>query len=136
MRRNGYSPVEEELATGVVSLAVPVYDNGGRVVAALNISSHSRQTAAAALVAARLAALQRVSKAITRRDDQHTGARTQRAGPITRAGAAVAARPRNIQQRGAVPPFVLAGIERFVRCAHHGRADRRVAPAMLRPLRR
>ncbi|MEO6080448.1 MAG: IclR family transcriptional regulator C-terminal domain-containing protein [Steroidobacteraceae bacterium] len=62
-RRNGYSVVEEELATGVASLAVPVYDNTGRIVAALNISSHSR--ASAADLAARLAILQRVSRAIS-----------------------------------------------------------------------
>jgi IclR family pca regulon transcriptional regulator len=65
VRRNGYAVVEEELAIGVVSLAVPVYDNNGRVVAALNSSSHSRQITGAALVSSRLAALQRVSKAIT-----------------------------------------------------------------------
>ncbi len=65
VRRNGYSLVEEELASGVVSLAVPVYDNSSRVVAALNISTHSRQASAADLVASRLATLQRVSKAIT-----------------------------------------------------------------------
>lgn len=64
-RRNGYSAVEEELALGVVSLAVPVFDSAGRIVAALNNSSHSRQTTAADLVAGRLTMLQRVSKAIT-----------------------------------------------------------------------
>jgi IclR family pca regulon transcriptional regulator len=64
-RRNGYSAVEEELALGVVSIAVPVFDAAGRVVAALNNSSHSRQTTAADLVAKRLTTLQRVSKAIT-----------------------------------------------------------------------
>ncbi len=64
-RRNGYSVVDEELAVGVVSLAVPVYDHNGRVVAALNTSSHSRQTSAAELVAGRLATLQRISKAIS-----------------------------------------------------------------------
>lgn len=64
-RRNGYSVVEEELAMGVVALAVPVHDSTGRVVAALNSSSHSRQTTAAALIAGRLATLQRISKAIS-----------------------------------------------------------------------
>jgi IclR family pca regulon transcriptional regulator len=64
-RRNGYSLVDEELATGVVSLAVPVYDGNGRVVAALNTSSHSRQTSSGDLIAARLATLQRISKAIS-----------------------------------------------------------------------
>jgi IclR family pca regulon transcriptional regulator len=65
VRRNGYAAVEEELASGVVSIAVPVYDNAGRVVAALNSSSHTRQTTAAALVTTRLSTLQRISKAIS-----------------------------------------------------------------------
>jgi IclR family pca regulon transcriptional regulator len=65
VRRNGYATVEEELAAGVVSIAVPVYDNNGRVVAALNSSSHSRQITGSALVSSRLSSLQRVSKAIT-----------------------------------------------------------------------
>jgi IclR family transcriptional regulator, pca regulon regulatory protein len=64
-RRNGYCVIEEELSMGVVALAVPVVDSAGRVVAALNTSSHSRQTTAAALVAGRLATLQRISKAIS-----------------------------------------------------------------------
>jgi IclR family transcriptional regulator, pca regulon regulatory protein len=64
-RRNGYSVVDEELAAGVISLAVPVQDANNRVVAALNISSHSGQTNGAALIAARLPTLQRVSKAIS-----------------------------------------------------------------------
>jgi IclR family transcriptional regulator, pca regulon regulatory protein len=65
VRRNGYAVVDEELAPGVVSLGVPVHDASGRVVAALNISSHPRQTTAAALLSSKLAALQRVSKAIS-----------------------------------------------------------------------
>ena len=43
-RRSGYSAVEDELAYGVIALAVPVFDHRGRVVAALNSSSHSRRT--------------------------------------------------------------------------------------------
>jgi len=65
VRRNGYAVVEEELALGVVSLAVPITDSKGRVVAALNISSHARQSNAATLVSSHLATLQRVSKAIS-----------------------------------------------------------------------
>src|SRR5882762_11343515 len=42
-RRTGYSAVEDELAYGVVALAVPVFDQSGRVVASLNSSSHSRR---------------------------------------------------------------------------------------------
>jgi IclR family pca regulon transcriptional regulator len=64
-RRDGYAVVDEELVTGIVSLAVPVYDKNSRVVAALNTSSHSRQTSAAELIAGRLATLQRISKAIS-----------------------------------------------------------------------
>jgi IclR family pca regulon transcriptional regulator len=64
-RRNGYALVDEELAAGVVSLAVPVYDGNGRVVAALNTSTHSRQTSTGDLIAARLSTLQRISKAIS-----------------------------------------------------------------------
>lgn len=64
-RRDGYAVVEEELALGVVALAVPVHDANGRVVAALNSSSHSRHTTGAALVAQRLPTLQRIARAIS-----------------------------------------------------------------------
>lgn len=65
-RRNGYAAVEDELAYGVVALAVPVFDAAGRVVAALNSSSHSRKTSKARLVRERLAMLQDVSRQISR----------------------------------------------------------------------
>ena len=58
-RRNGYSAVQDELAYGVVALAVPVLDQYGRVVAALNSSSHSRRTTKAKLVRERLTMLRR-----------------------------------------------------------------------------
>src|SRR5262249_19552339 len=56
-RRTGYSAIEDELAYGVVAVAVPVFDQSGRVVAALNSSSHSRRLSKAALVRQRLAML-------------------------------------------------------------------------------
>jgi IclR family pca regulon transcriptional regulator len=65
-RRHGYAAVEDELAYGVVALAVPVFDSAGRVVAALNSSSHSRKTSKAKLVRERLAMLQDVSRQISR----------------------------------------------------------------------
>ncbi|MGK5448413.1 IclR family transcriptional regulator domain-containing protein [Streptomyces radiopugnans] len=44
--RDGYALVEEELEEGLRSLAVPVRDRTGRVVAAVNVSTHtSRRTA-------------------------------------------------------------------------------------------
>ncbi|HYM27726.1 MAG TPA: IclR family transcriptional regulator C-terminal domain-containing protein [Steroidobacteraceae bacterium] len=64
-RRCGYSAVEDELAYGVVALAVPVFDHQGRVVAALNSSSHSRRITRARLVRDRLAMLQQVSRQIS-----------------------------------------------------------------------
>jgi IclR family pca regulon transcriptional regulator len=64
-RRNGYSAVEDELAYGVVALAVPVFDQRRRVVAALNSSSHSKRITKAKLVRERLAMLQTVSAQIT-----------------------------------------------------------------------
>lgn len=64
-RRDGYAAVEDELAYGVVALAVPVHDSAGRVVAALNTSSHSRKTSKARLVRERLAMLKDVSRRIS-----------------------------------------------------------------------
>jgi IclR family pca regulon transcriptional regulator len=65
-RRVGYSAVEDELAYGVVAVAVPVYDQSRRVVAALNTSSHSKKISKAKLVRERLALLQQLSEQISR----------------------------------------------------------------------
>jgi IclR family transcriptional regulator, pca regulon regulatory protein len=64
-RRYGYSAVEDELAYGVVALAVPVFDQRMRVVAALNSSSHSKKITKARLVRERLNMLQTVSRQIS-----------------------------------------------------------------------
>jgi len=64
-RRTGHSAVEDELAYGVVALAVPVFDQALRVVAALNSSSHSRRISKAKLVRERFAMLQSVSRQIS-----------------------------------------------------------------------
>ncbi len=64
-RRAGYSAVEDELAYGVVAVAVPVLDQYRRVVAALNSSSHSRRITKAKLVRERLAMLKQASKEIS-----------------------------------------------------------------------
>jgi IclR family pca regulon transcriptional regulator len=57
--------VEDELAYGVVALAVPVFDQHGRVVASLNSSSHSKKITKTKLVRERLAMLQTVSRQIS-----------------------------------------------------------------------
>ena len=64
-RRVGYAAVEDELAYGVIALAVPVFDHQHRVVAALNSSSHTRRTTRTRLVRERLAMLQQASRQIS-----------------------------------------------------------------------
>jgi len=64
-RRNGYAVVQDELAYGVIALAVPVIDHQGRVVAALNSSSHSGRVTRTKLIRGRLAMLQQVSQRIS-----------------------------------------------------------------------
>jgi len=64
-RRNGYSAVEDELAYGVVAVAVPVMDQSGRVVAALNSSGHSKKLGKAAMVRERLPMLREIGRQIT-----------------------------------------------------------------------
>ncbi len=64
-RKAGYSAVEDELAYGVVAVAVPVHDPQGRVVAALNSSSHSRKVTRAGIVRERLAMLRQASREIS-----------------------------------------------------------------------
>ena len=63
-RQSGYSAVEDELAYGVVALAVPVFDRSARVVAALNSSSHSRRISKSKLIRERFAMLCEVSRRI------------------------------------------------------------------------
>jgi IclR family pca regulon transcriptional regulator len=65
-RRTGYSAVEDELDYGVVAVAVPVFDQARRVVAALNSSSHSKKISKAKLVRERLAMLQQASAELSR----------------------------------------------------------------------
>jgi len=65
-RRAGYAAVEDELAYGVVACAVPVLDPSGRVVAALNSSSHSKKITKARLVRERLSMLRAMSAQISR----------------------------------------------------------------------
>ena len=64
-RRAGYSAVEDELAYGVVAVAVPVFDLQGQIVAALNSSSHSKRISKSKLVRERLAILKRASQEIS-----------------------------------------------------------------------
>ena len=43
VQRNGYSIVDQELESGLRSMAVPIHDAAGRVVAALNVGAHAQR---------------------------------------------------------------------------------------------
>ena len=65
-REDGYSAVEDELAYGVVSLAVPLRDQAGRTVAALNSASHSKRYSKKQLITERLPLLRDAAERISR----------------------------------------------------------------------
>lgn len=64
VRERGYSVVEDELAYGVIALAVAVHDRQGNIVAAVNSSGHSKETTRQAMVEQRLEGLRRVADEI------------------------------------------------------------------------
>jgi IclR family transcriptional regulator, pca regulon regulatory protein len=43
VQRNGYAIVDQELESGLRSMAVPIRDSAGRVVAALNVGAHAQR---------------------------------------------------------------------------------------------
>ncbi|WP_435175538.1 IclR family transcriptional regulator domain-containing protein [Actinacidiphila sp. bgisy145] len=65
VRANGFALVEQELEEGLRSLAVPVRDAEGRVVAAANISMHAGRTSAAQAREDFLPRLRRAADAIS-----------------------------------------------------------------------
>ena len=60
VREQGYALVDQELELGLCSIAVPLVDARGRVVAALNIGASAAQVAASDMPALYLPALRRV----------------------------------------------------------------------------
>jgi IclR family pca regulon transcriptional regulator len=64
-QRSGYSALVDELAWGIVSLAVPIHDRQGRVIAALCSSSQSSRVSLAQIVRERLELLKTLSGEIT-----------------------------------------------------------------------
>jgi IclR family transcriptional regulator, pca regulon regulatory protein len=56
-RRNGYSLVDQELEIDLRSVAVPVHNSAGRVIAAMNVSAQASRTAKKQLVERSLPAL-------------------------------------------------------------------------------
>lgn len=62
---NGYATAESEMVEGVNSIAVPVHDASGRVVAAVNITVHGSEANATELVSRYLAGLRAAARAIS-----------------------------------------------------------------------
>lgn len=58
VKQQGYCVVEQELELGLTSIAVPVFDGMGNIVAALSISTHVSQTTKQQLLTTILPALQ------------------------------------------------------------------------------
>ncbi len=63
-RRQGYALIDQELELGVRSIAVPVHDADGRVVAAVNVSAHASRVRLDALRRLFLPSLQRMAREI------------------------------------------------------------------------
>ncbi len=64
-RAQGFSIVDEELETGLRSIAVPIVDRGGQAVAALNLSAHAMRTTRDDMHASFLPALRDVAARIS-----------------------------------------------------------------------
>ncbi|GAB2927725.1 IclR family transcriptional regulator C-terminal domain-containing protein [Rhodococcus aerolatus] len=65
VRAEGYALVDQELEDGLRSVAVPVHDAAGAVVAAANVSTHAARTPTAALRRDVLPVLRRCGEAIS-----------------------------------------------------------------------
>jgi len=64
VRRQGWALINEELELGLMSLAVPIHDRAGKVVAAINVSSQAQRQSASAFQKACLPKLQAVAERI------------------------------------------------------------------------
>jgi len=65
VRRQGYALINEELELGLLSMAVPLRDRSGRVVAAINVSAQAHQTSVDHMKAAYLPKLQEAAQRIS-----------------------------------------------------------------------
>lgn len=65
VRQSGYALVDSELETGLRSLAVPIFNRQGEIVAALNVSTQISNVSVRELTSTHLASLQGAAKEIT-----------------------------------------------------------------------
>ncbi len=66
-RRQGWSLVNQELEEGLISLAAPITDRSGRVIAALNLSGQANRTNAKVAQETLLPALLRAARTVSQR---------------------------------------------------------------------
>ncbi len=71
-RRQGWSLVNQELEEGLISLAAPIVDRSGQMVAALNISGQANRTSARVMQDTMLEPLLEAARTISRRLDGTT----------------------------------------------------------------
>lgn len=64
VRTSGWSLTNQELELGLMSIAVPLRDRGGRVMAAINVSAHASRSSPQRLVRDVLPVLQRAAESI------------------------------------------------------------------------
>jgi IclR family pca regulon transcriptional regulator len=67
VRRQGWSLVNQELEEGLISLAAPITDRSGRIIAALNLSGQANRTNTKVAQETLLPALQRAARTISQR---------------------------------------------------------------------
>ena len=67
VRRQGWSLVNQELEEGLISLAAPITDRSGRVIAALNLSGQANRTNTKVAQETLLPARQRAARTISQR---------------------------------------------------------------------
>ena len=65
VRLKGYALVDQELETGLRSLAVPILDRNGRILAALNVGTHAARTRLEDMISRFLPVLHEASRKIT-----------------------------------------------------------------------
>ena len=66
VRADGYAVIDQELEEGLIAIAVPIHDRAGRVVAAVNLSTHVARHTVASLREELLAPLQLTARLIER----------------------------------------------------------------------
>lgn len=94
MRERGYAVADEELAPGIRSVAVPVHDGTGGVLAAMNVTVHAAETSLEVLLEQHLPRLQVAAERVS-----EDWARWQ-ARPIAEVASAQADGPSEIGLRG------------------------------------